>query len=129
MTETVNHPGHYGGDVKFEAIKLIDDWGLGFSGGNALKYLVRARHKGSEMEDLQKALWYVRHAIEVRESPGWFRFLFRRTKLDPVEASHYHKLSFHAGVALTALHDGRLRLAEHAIIDEISIRRADHAGF
>lgn len=68
MTEdNVNHPSHYGGDVKYEAIKIIDDWCLGFSGGNALKYIIRAPHKGNQLEDLKKAHWYLNHALEIQE--------------------------------------------------------------
>jgi hypothetical protein len=67
VTEKINHPPHYGGDVKFEAIKVIDDWGLGFSAGNALKYILRAPHKGAMLEDLQKAQWYLRHAAQIDE--------------------------------------------------------------
>lgn len=66
--ELVNHPAHYGGDVYYEVIKIIDDWGLGFSAGNALKYILRAPHKGSGYEDLKKAAWYLRHAGQQRES-------------------------------------------------------------
>lgn len=60
----VDHPSHYGGDTKYEAIKVIHDWGLGggFTIGSALKYLCRAPHKGSEEVDLRKALWYIRYA-------------------------------------------------------------------
>lgn len=64
MVDKVHHPQHYGGDTKFEAIKVIDDWGLGggFTIGSALKYLCRAPHKGTEEVDLRKALWYIRYA-------------------------------------------------------------------
>jgi hypothetical protein len=42
MTDPINHPPHYGGDSTYEAIKVIEAWGLGFSLGNALKYICRA---------------------------------------------------------------------------------------
>lgn len=66
--ETVNHPAHYNmggekeadGTAKFEVIKVIENWDLGFCFGNALKYILRAPHKGSELEDLKKARWYLR---------------------------------------------------------------------
>ena len=63
----VNHPSHYGGDTQYEAIKVIDDWGLGrgFAVGSAMKYICRAPHKGSEEVDLRKALWYLKHASYV----------------------------------------------------------------
>jgi len=65
--EKINHPKHYGGEGPFEVINIIEDWGLGFSGGNALKYILRAPHKGAYDEDLKKALWYLRRASEKNE--------------------------------------------------------------
>ncbi len=67
----VNHPQHYGGkDNKYEAIKVIDTWGLGFSLGNTVKYISRAGKKNpeKELEDLKKALWYLNHHIEQLEN-------------------------------------------------------------
>lgn len=65
----VNHPAHYGGaDNPYEAIKVIDAWGLGFSLGNAVKYICRAPHKGTQLEDLQKARWYLDHEISRLEA-------------------------------------------------------------
>ncbi|MFN7656388.1 MAG: DUF3310 domain-containing protein [bacterium] len=69
--EMVNHPQHYGGkDNKYEAIKVIDAWGLGFSLGNTVKYISRAGKKNQEkeLEDLKKALWYLNHHIQTLES-------------------------------------------------------------
>jgi hypothetical protein len=58
------------GTAKFEAIKIIEDWGLGFCLGNALKYICRSPHKGKELEDLEKALWY---ASRAEKHPEAFR--------------------------------------------------------
>lgn len=60
---TVDHPAHYGGDSTYEAIKVIEAWNLGFSLGNAVKYIARAGKKGSALEDLQKARWYLDREI------------------------------------------------------------------
>ena len=65
--EHVNHPSHYGGkNNEYEAIKVIDAWDLGFSLGNTIKYISRAgkKEKNKELEDLQKASWYLQHHIE-----------------------------------------------------------------
>lgn len=63
--ETINHPTHYGGaENPYEAIKVIEDWGLGFCLGNTIKYISRAGKKGSALEDLKKALWYLDHEIQ-----------------------------------------------------------------
>lgn len=60
----VDHPQHYGGkDNPYEAIKVIEAWGLGFCLGNTLKYISRAGKKGSVVEDLEKARWYLDRAI------------------------------------------------------------------
>lgn len=67
MTDNVNHPAHYGGeDNPYEAIKVIEEWGLGFCLGNAVKYISRAGKKdpNKEIEDLQKAAWYLQREIE-----------------------------------------------------------------
>jgi uncharacterized protein DUF3310 len=65
----VNHPAHYGGaDNPYEVIKVIDAWQLDFSLGNAVKYIARARHKDSEIEDLKKSRWYLDHAIKKLEA-------------------------------------------------------------
>jgi len=68
MGESVNHPAHYGGDTTYEAIKVIDAWGLNFSLGSVLKYICRAGKKEgvSPLEDLHKALWYLHHDITER---------------------------------------------------------------
>ena len=66
MSKNVEHPSHYGGkDNPYEAIKVIDSWNLDFSLGNAVKYIARAGKKGDNaLEDLEKAKWYVQHAID-----------------------------------------------------------------
>ena len=62
--EAVDHPSHYGGkDNPYEAIKVIEAWELGFNDGNALKYIARARHKGSHLEDIKKAHKYLEFEI------------------------------------------------------------------
>lgn len=65
--EQVNHPEHYGGaENQYEVIKVIDNWQLGFSLGNAIKYISRAgkKNKEKEIEDLEKSIWYIRHHID-----------------------------------------------------------------
>lgn len=62
MADAVNHPAHY--DVgKIEVIDFIEDQRLGFHEGNVVKYLCRAPHKGNELEDLKKALWYLNRLV------------------------------------------------------------------
>lgn len=64
MAEAVNHPAHYGGaDNPYEAIKVIEAWGLGFCLGNTVKYIVRAGKKDATVQDLKKAAWYLAREI------------------------------------------------------------------
>lgn len=70
MADAVNHPIHYGGeDNPYEAIKVIEAWGLGFNLGNTTKYISRAGFKdpAKELEDLKKARWYLDREITNRE--------------------------------------------------------------
>ena len=65
MHDNIYHPHHYT-DGKIEVIDFIDDKGLGFCLGNAVKYISRAGKKDPDtaIEDLRKALWYINHEIE-----------------------------------------------------------------
>ena len=70
--EMVNHPKHYqfGDNNVYEAIKVIDAWGLGFALGNTVKYISRAGKKdpNKELEDLKKAMFYLQHHINQLET-------------------------------------------------------------
>jgi len=61
--DPINHPSHYTYG-KYEAIEVIEDWGLGFALGNAVKYIARAGKKGNAIEDLKKAKWYIEREIQ-----------------------------------------------------------------
>ena len=64
-SETVDHPPHYhGGDNAYETIKVVEAWNLGFCLGNVVKYVSRAMLKGNPVEDLEKALWYLKRELE-----------------------------------------------------------------
>jgi len=66
MEDLVNHPSHYkvGG---IETIDFIEAKGLNYHLGNAVKYISRADHKGTAIQDLKKAVWYILRDIENRE--------------------------------------------------------------
>lgn len=66
--DPVNHPSHYT-DGKIEVIDFIADKKLGFCLGNAVKYISRAGKKdpGKTIEDLEKAIWYIKHHIKTLE--------------------------------------------------------------
>lgn len=64
-------PDHYGGkDDPYEAIKVINAWGLGFCLGNVLKYIKRTGKKGDPVEDLKKAQRYLELEIEKYDIHG-----------------------------------------------------------
>ena len=67
----VDHPSHYRKDSGFEAIDVIEAWGLGFNLGNAVKYISRIGLKDpqKEIEDLEKARWYIDREIQKRRKP------------------------------------------------------------
>ena len=56
------NPPHYK-DRGIEPIDAIEAWDLGFCLGNAVKYIARHQHKGTPLQDLRKALWYLEHEI------------------------------------------------------------------
>lgn len=65
--DAVNHPRHYTFG-KFEVIDVIEDWGLPYHLGNVVKYVARHEHKGSPLEDLRKARFYLDRYIQLLES-------------------------------------------------------------
>ena len=59
MSDPVS-PDHYRFH-NFEVIDLTEQ--LNFNRGNVIKYVARAGRKGYELEDLQKAAWYLNREI------------------------------------------------------------------
>lgn len=64
MSDMVNHPPHYTAHPSgVECIQITEH--MNFCLGNAMKYIWRADEKGG-VEDLEKAVWYLRREIERR---------------------------------------------------------------
>ena len=65
----VDHPSHYRKDTGFEAIDVIEAWGLGFNLGNTVKYISRNGKKDPDeyILDLEKARWYIDREIKTRK--------------------------------------------------------------
>ena len=61
--EMVEHPVHYN-KGQYEVIDVIEDWGLGFNDGNAIKYVGRHRYKGNAIQDIEKAIWYLQRHLK-----------------------------------------------------------------
>lgn len=66
----INHPDHYNRGI--EVIDFIESHELNFNRGNAVKYITRAglKDKGKEVEDLEKAVWYLQHEIARLKKEG-----------------------------------------------------------
>jgi hypothetical protein len=60
--DMVNQPPHYtyGG---IETIDFIEAKDLNYNLGNVVKYVTRSGHKGTRIEDLKKAVWYLEREI------------------------------------------------------------------
>ena len=73
MTDMIN-PSHYRGDRKFEPIAVIEDWGLNYRLGNAVKYISRNGRKPGEdpREGLRKAIWYLEREIDALDKPSQY---------------------------------------------------------
>ena len=67
MTDITN-PDYYK-DYKIEVTDAIIAWKLTYSQGNIIKYIVRAGKKDSRIDDLNKALWYLKKEIGIYERP------------------------------------------------------------
>lgn len=58
----VNHPTYYQ-SKNIEVIDIIESFDLDFFAGNVIKYVLRAGKKENEIEDLEKAKWYIERKI------------------------------------------------------------------
>ena len=66
---SVAHPSYYAEGCRIEVIDFIEDRGLPYHLGNAVKYISRAGKKdpSKTVEDLQKAMWYIERYIGLLE--------------------------------------------------------------
>jgi hypothetical protein len=66
--DMVNRPPHYT-HGPIEVIEIIEGFGLNYQLGNVVKYILRAPHKGSEIQDFKKARFYLdRHISNLEKS-------------------------------------------------------------
>lgn len=67
--DNIEHPKHYTSHPSgIECIQITRH--MGFNLGNAIKYIWRADLKNDALEDLEKAVWYLRDEIKKRKSEG-----------------------------------------------------------
>lgn len=76
MKDAVNNPSHYGGDVWWEHVKIVEARRWDYLVGNATKYLWRMGKKTADpTEDLEKAMWYLRrrrdNLVELQSRGSW----------------------------------------------------------
>lgn len=61
--DEVDHPKHYKNHPSgIECIQITEH--MSFNLGNAIKYIWRSGEKGNQLQDLQKASWYINREIE-----------------------------------------------------------------
>ena len=69
MAETTNETGpEYYRRGSIPVWSFIRDQGLNFHLGNVIKYVCRAGHKFDDIDDLEKAIHYLKNEVEFRTS-------------------------------------------------------------
>ena len=66
IKKEIDHPSYYNVG-KHEVIDIIEDWKLNFNLGNAIKYIARAEHKNNKVDDLNKAIWYIKRELNPKK--------------------------------------------------------------
>lgn len=67
LRDKAPHAQHYR-QLSPEPITVIEAWDMGFNLGNVIKYVARSNYKGSKVEDLQKAMWYLQREINATKA-------------------------------------------------------------
>ena len=57
-------PVHYDNKKNYDVIDFIKDYDLNFNEGNVIKYVTRAKHKGTHIKDLEKAIDYLERELQ-----------------------------------------------------------------
>lgn len=122
--DSVDHPSHYAEGRRYEPIEVIEAWGLGFTLGNALKYISRAGRKDPAKieEDLRKAVWYIdrelSQSLPRRLLSRISRWLLRRKlkdRIGPNDVTEDWRLPFNPSFAIASIHDGRRAYLKSAV--------------
>ena len=71
MANTTDGPSYYKRGPT-DVWNFIRDQGLNFHLGNAIKYICRAGHKDSKIQDLEKAIHYLKNELD-NEKDIYFR--------------------------------------------------------
>jgi len=62
----INHPEHYTKGI--ETIDYIRSWNMDYVRGNIIKYITRFPYKGTPLQDLKKAKWYLEYLIKENDN-------------------------------------------------------------
>ena len=123
--DKVNHPSHYTWLKNLCGIEVIDiARHMGFNLGNVVKYVLRAGHKSEkgysdfdkEIEDLQKAKWYLEDEIKLRSGE------------DTSDKAQIHALKEEIALneqTITELTDMTHRLKNKPIVGEIKLSKKE----
>lgn len=118
--DKVNHPSHYTWLKKLCGIEVIDiTRHMCFNLGNVVKYVLRAGHKSEEgysnsekeIEDLQKAKWYLEDEIKLRfgkDTSDKEIIKNLNAKIAELEAKNYK-------LAEALYHDGSVKIGKFAL--------------
>lgn len=90
--DPVNHPTHYnkGG---IEVIDIIEAYGMNFRLSNVIKYVLRHKDKGNPIEDLEKALFYLKRDIDKKKA-----VLANKVKKETLEAQRKQDEEYRKGM-------------------------------
>ena len=91
MAETTNNEGpQYYRRGSIQVWSFIRDQELNFHLGNVIKYVCRAGHKFDDIDDLEKAIHYLKNEVEYRTSQR-VSDLLQCEKLEDIEYQNYAK--------------------------------------
>jgi len=60
--DVINFPNHYTKGI--ETTNYIQSWNMDYVRGNIIKYVTRFPYKGTPVQDLEKAKWYLEYLIK-----------------------------------------------------------------
>lgn len=128
----VTHPAHYNSG-KIEVIEAIEDWKLDYHSGNAVKYIARAGRKdpSKEIEDLEKAQWYLKRKIENLKAKREGREPIRPNDMNPrgtsaTPASTSKRCEPRPGIVTSATHPSGP--CDNVICDRCHLEGANEKG-
>ena len=91
MAETTNESGpKYYRRGSIQVWDFVRDQELNFHLGNVIKYVCRAGHKYDDIDDLEKAIHYLKNEVEFRTSQR-VSDLLQCEKLEDLEYPNYAK--------------------------------------